>query len=124
MACGRGMRSMGGVRGERCVLVLLGVLALAATRVEAQNCVNDLSGTTSQCTANDLSITTLMVLPGGVIDGCTSELDTATVNLQAQVTAAMPARYDIGIFVSLDGGNALTGSCFHDYLGPSLSPPG
>ena len=112
------------VRMTPALLFVVAGLALPGRAVAQLNCVNDLTGSTNQCTANDVSITSLQVGPGGVIDGCTSTLDTATVYLRATVVAASPTRYDIGLFMALDGGNALTGTCLHDFLGPALSPPG
>ena len=33
-----------------------------------------------------------------------------------------PDRYDIGLYLALDGGSALSGdSCFHDFLEPPLT---
>jgi hypothetical protein len=95
------------------LLFVVAGLAILPGRALAGNCVGDL--TTAHCTAEDVSITSLQVGPGGVIDGCTSTADTATVWPRATVEASQPTRYDIGIFLALDGGDALTGTCLHDF---------
>lgn len=110
------------VRGS--LVLLVSVLVCAASPLGAQTCLEDSTGDNYNCTANDVSITSIVVKPGGLIDGCTSEADTATVDLRATIEANQPTRYDVGFLIALDGGDALTGSCLHDFLGPALSPPG
>jgi hypothetical protein len=47
-----------------------------------------------------------------------------TLNLEAWLLATSLERYDIGIFLALDGGAANTGSCQHHYLPPPLASGG
>ncbi len=75
------------------------------------------------CTANDVRIEALEVV--SVIEDCASGVvGEAEVVMRTLVSSAgSPNRYDIGIFVALDGGSARDGdSCFHDYLDPPLTP--
>src|SRR5689334_16883409 len=117
------MSNLGGLRGGLVVMVLATCLGALATRASAQNCVDDITGVTNECKSEDVSITSIVVKPGGLIDGCTSTADTATVDLVVTVTASQPTRYDIGLYIALDGGDARTGICSHQFLGPALSPP-
>lgn len=55
-----------------------------------------------------------------VVDGCTGPTDTATIQLSGSLLINASARYDIGIFIAEDGGDAKTGSCFREYLPPPL----
>ena len=99
-------------------------LLVAAPWASAQTCVDDLTSRANNCTANDVTIASLAVRPGGVIDGCAFVGDTATVNVQATLVAGAADRYDLGIFIALDGGTARTGSCLHEWLPPPLQPLG
>lgn len=94
------------------------VAALGATPVGAQTCIDDLTGRSNNCTANDVQFTEIAVL--GIVDGCTSANDTATVELQARLVAGAAERYDIGMFFALDGGDAFTGTCARTFLPPPL----
>ncbi len=103
-------------------LWVIGLLALSPPRAIAQTCIDDVTGTTNTCTANDVRITNFTIV--SVIDGCVSASDTATVNAQVTLLAGTN-RFDIGIFIAQDGGFARTGSCLHEYLPPPLAvPPG
>src|ERR1044072_7031988 len=64
----------------RFALVIAFSVALAAPAL-AQTCEGDLTGRDDNCTAGDVQIATLQVLPGGVIDPCDFVGDTAIVNL-------------------------------------------
>src|SRR5262245_63474509 len=98
----------------------LALMISGAVVVHGQTCVDDLTGRVNNCTANDVTIATLQVRPGGVIDPCSFVGDTAIVNVQATLVAGAAERYDIGIFLAGDGGNARTGTCTHEYLPPPL----
>jgi hypothetical protein len=50
--------------------------------------------------------------------------ESVTLNLEAWLLATSLERYDIGIFLALDGGTADTGSCQHYYLPPLLASGG
>jgi hypothetical protein len=101
------------------------VVALAAApRVGAAlnggTCIDDVTGRTNNCTANDVRIGELRN-----IEDVTCEAGTLVeVSLRARLVAGSQGRYDIGTFVALDGGNARTGTCQHDYLPPPLSAGG
>ncbi len=101
-----------------CLTALVGSVAVG----RAQTCVDDLTGRLDVCTANDVQFSQIDVL--SIIDGCTSTADTATVLLRARLIAGAAQRYDIGMFFATDGGNAKSGSCFHEYLPPPLLGPG
>ncbi|MGD2178783.1 MAG: hypothetical protein PVG71_13290, partial [Anaerolineae bacterium] len=79
-------------------------------------CVDDVTNRTNSCTANDVVVSRLEVLE--VIDGCDYPGDTATATLRAVFDATANERYDLGFFSALDGGDARTGECYHDYLNP------
>jgi hypothetical protein len=101
------------------------LLAVTPQHVHAQEtgnfCVQDyLAG--ANCTANDVRIESLRIIdlvkpcyvaPTGVMD----------VVFEALVSSQKsPDRYDIGLFLALDGGSALTGnSCYHDFLPPPIT---
>ena len=83
---------------------------LMARPATAQTCFADtgnLPGNIS-CTANDVQ-TSLIVTPVGG-DTCDSRVDTITLDLVI-TWHANADRYDIGLFVAEDGGNAKTGVC-------------
>lgn len=74
------------------------------------------------CTAND--IRTEALNPVQIIEGCADGVPgEAEAVFEALISAvASPDRYDIGLFVALDGGDARMGdSCLHDHLDPPLS---
>jgi uncharacterized repeat protein (TIGR01451 family) len=79
----------------------------------------------ARCTANDVRLEQLTAVT--VVEECLAGVSGETeVIFQAMVSAeGSPNRYDIGIFLALDGGSALTGdSCYHDYLpSPLTSTP-
>jgi hypothetical protein len=84
-------------------------------------CVRDFrSG--AVCTANDVRIQQTTVL--SVIEACDVGVwGEAEVLVEILVSSeGSPDRYDIGLFIALDGGSARDGdSCFHDYLQPPLT---
>ena len=97
-------------------LATAATLALSGS-ARAQTCVGDLVGSVPNCTANDVSLTTLSAIE--VIKGCDFIGDIATVRIKAQLRANAQ-RYDIGFFIATDGGNAINGACHHDFLPPPL----
>lgn len=71
------------------------------------------------CTANDVRIEALN--PITVVEDCASgTVGETEVIFEALISAdGSPDRYDIGLYLALDGGSARDGdSCFHDYLEP------
>jgi hypothetical protein len=110
------------------VVGLLVTFLLIATSESAQAqeignfCVQDYQ-TGANCTANDVRIEELRIIqlikpcnvaPTGVFDA----------EFEILISAAQsPNRYDIGVFLAMDGGSALTGDyCYHDYLPPPITP--
>jgi len=107
------------------IAVILVVIGASPAAAQAGNCMEDivqqLDGSNAvplNCTANDVRVSRYNVLagPSSCIDG-----ENVTVLLEAQMVAGASERYDIGLFVALDGGDALRGSCYEDYLNPPLS---
>ncbi len=113
--------------GNRAAILIFGIaLVLSAAPLEAgllSSCLIDVAGV-SGCTAGDMGINNIVVTV--VKDGCINPSDTATVNIQLQINAANPTRYDVGLFLAMDGGDAIAtgGSCFHEALFPVLTPAG
>jgi len=104
-------------------LLLLAAIAVPM-RAAAQSgeqgsvCVRDYTAGLS-CTSSDVDIEALVL--SSVVDDCGVDA-TAQVVLDVVLTSHVTSRYDLGIFLSLDGGSALSGSfCYHDYLAPPLS---
>jgi uncharacterized repeat protein (TIGR01451 family) len=84
-------------------------------------CVRDFRGG-AVCTANDVRIEELIVI--AVIETCLEGVPGETeVVFEALVSSAgSPDRFDIGLFLALDGGSARDGdSCYHDNLDPPLT---
>lgn len=105
-------------------IALIGAASLLlanAYAASAQTCVNDVTGVSNNCTANDVRIAEVTVLPGSPDVVCTSDADTVTVLLQTRLRAGANTRYDIGLFIATDGGDAFTGSCARAHLTPTLN---
>lgn len=85
--------------------------------VERYNQKKPASETKLNCTASDLGIAAFNLVsgPNSCIEG-----EDITVTLKGQFLATASERYDIGLFVSTDGGdpNSLGGTCYNDYLHP------
>lgn len=104
---------------------VVAALTAAVPNTKAQEtgnvCVRDYQAG-AVCTANDVRLDSLT--PVSVVEDCTTgTIGSATVIFEALVSAAgSPDRFDIGIFIALDGGDALTGdNCLHDFLEPPLT---
>ncbi len=83
-------------------------------------CVQDFQAG-ANCTANDVRFESIEVISNS--EPCTGPADTGTFVFRAAIsTDGGPDRYDVGIFMALDGGSALSGdNCFHDFLDPPLT---
>jgi len=117
--------------GVLAVIFALALFALTPSLASAQDsitgnyCVQDYLGG-AVCTANDVRIEAIYVrdivrtcstLPGDTFPTMEATLEF----LIAQPPGAPAARYDIGLFLSLDLSSALSGdNCFHSYLEPPL----
>jgi len=81
------------------------------------SCIDDLTGITNVCAEDDVWLSYLRnaegltCLPG----------EPVTLNLEAWLLATSLERYDIGLFLALDGGAADAGTCQHYYLPPPLA---
>lgn len=116
------------VVSKREVGFLLGMLALLvffllgppAALAEDGTCIDDVTDRVNNCAASDVRLgtfynsDTIACSPGDVV----------TLYLRAQLLAGAKERYDIGLFVATDGGNARTGLCHRDYLPPPLADKG
>jgi hypothetical protein len=85
--------------------------------VDRYNATKPATVTTLNCTSNDVQLAVYEL-----ISGPTSCLigETISVRLKGQFKATSAERWDVGVFVSTDGGtpNELGGSCYNDYLHP------
>jgi len=73
------------------------------------------------CTAGDSNLVDIVI--HDVIDHCTETGDTGLYQFEVVFTPNSNS-YDPYVFIALDGGNALTGTCGYTYLsGPFKSPP-
>ena len=107
--------------------MLSGLIALLVTVLTSQsavaqdgNCIDDATGIINVCAADDVWLSylrnaeDLTCMPG----------EPVTLNLEARLLATSLERYDIGLFLALDGGAADTGSCQHYHLPPPLASGG
>lgn len=109
-------------------VLVAGALALPAYAAPTQQCgpgqnccMTDRSGVQG-CTANDGSFS-IVVITGG--DSACALNNPVTLGLQANIDPPTASqRYDFGINVALDGGNALTGQCKVGSLDGSSSSDG
>ena len=76
------------------------------------------------CTANDVQLTepSFEFPVSEEVDGCEQPGDTANIILSLDVLLTAQARYDIGMYLSLDAGDALTGSCAIGTLPYAIAP--
>jgi len=109
------------------VLTLLGLLALlsllpASQPASAQegSCIDDVTGWTNVCTAGDVWLSSLL----NDVDASCMPGELVTLNLEAGLLATALERYDIGLFLAVDGGGADTGRCERYYLPPPLASVG
>lgn len=100
------------------------VIALLASppagMAQGGTCIDDVTGRTNNCTANDVRISELR---NSEDISCEAGSD-VELNLRARLVGTSNERYDLGTFVALDGGDARTGTCQQDYLPPPLSAGG
>lgn len=130
----RGLRHMQSIYTSKTILwkLLFGSLAvccllvLTPQQANAQEignvCVQDYKPG-AVCTANDVRIKELRIVE--VVKACNVAPDVGFLDVifEALVSSeGSPDRYDIGLFLALDGGSALSGdSCYHDHLPPPIT---
>lgn len=99
--------------------VLIGLfLPVAVFAGEVGPCLQDAAPFEVHCKADDVKISQLFAVQ--VFDGCAGPQDTATVRLVFKTEVQAAERFDLGYYLALDGGDALTGTCQRDYLPPPL----
>jgi hypothetical protein len=97
-------------------------LSLFAKSTGIENgCMADVAGFDLNCTANDVSLA--QVTEVTLHDECEFPGDEVSFDATGQVVLTAQARHDIGIFLSRDGGDGLTGTCFIDILPYEPDPP-
>jgi hypothetical protein len=104
------------------VAALIGVLSIPAAFAYETGavCVRDFSpGIT--CSGNDVRIADVTVV--AILEDCPAgDPSTAEASLKLRIDNGPQSRYDIGVFLSLNGNSALSGTqCLHDYLEPPLT---
>jgi hypothetical protein len=80
-------------------------------------CIDDVTGRINNCTASDVHLGTFHNIED--IECVSGEM--VEVFLRADLVAGSKERFDIGMFVAEDGGDARTGTCHRDYLPPPLA---
>ena len=103
------------------VMGLIGALSIPAARAYETGAVcvrNFSSGIT--CSGTDVQIMDATAVT--ILEDCPSgDPGTALASLRFRIAAGTMSRYDIGLFASLNGNSALSGTqCLHDYLEPPL----
>jgi len=102
------------------ILVVFAWALAFAQPAQAQTCIDDVTDRTNNCTANDVVIS-LVLNDTDVVCELGSTVD---LSLTALLEANANERWDIGMFIALDGGDARTGECYQDYLPPPLAAGG
>jgi len=85
-------------------------------QLETASCIDDVTGVTNNCTANDVRLALIINSTGDLYCEAGGTID---VDLIGELVAGASERWDIGVFVALDGGTARTGYCYHDFLYPA-----
>ena len=102
------------------LVFLVTVLVPQAAVAQERNCIDDLTGIKNTCVADDVWLSYLRNAEGlTCMPG-----ESVTLNLEAWLLATSLERYDIGLFLALDGGAGDTGTCQHYYLPPPLAVGG
>jgi hypothetical protein len=123
MAWKRELRWIRTVVALAVVAVVLAMVPAGESReVEAgpSGCMGDVCGVSSPCSASDVKVAAITTF--GVVDYCTpAPNDTGVYYFLAEFIAGSSTRYDPGIWIATDGGDAKTGACYSDYLTPTLT---
>ena len=112
----RGILTVAGLATTLCLLA-----APAGAIITGGGCVDDVSGTKNNCTAND--VTFVVVGLGIQDDGCVSPSDTVSIFLGGVLrNSSAQTRYDVGLYIATDGDpngdGAKSGVCARDSLHP------
>lgn len=96
--------------------------APAGAIITGGGCVNEVSGTTNNCTSND--VTFVVVGLGVQDDGCVDTTDTVSIFLEGRVrNTTAQERYDIGLYIATDGDpngdGGHSGTCAREILQPA-----
>jgi hypothetical protein len=100
--------------------LLVAMLASQPAVAQQGSCIDDVTGRTNVCSEGDVWLSRVR----NAEDIACTPGEPVTLNLEAWLLATSLERYDIGIFLALDGGAADTGSCQHYYLPPPLASGG
>lgn len=76
------------------------------------------------CTANDIAVQDIYITWVG--DGCVNSNDTAVVKMAVTLATANAGRYDPGMYINTQGGNAVSSygsQCVHEALHPLTTDP-
>ncbi|MDH3592622.1 MAG: hypothetical protein OER88_12125, partial [Planctomycetota bacterium] len=95
------------------------MFALVGSPAAAQTCIDDVTGVSNVCTANDVQLSNLEVLNPPAL--CTIG-EPISIDLVGEFISTAAERFDIGVFIALDGGDARSGDCHRDWLPPPLAP--
>jgi len=91
---------------------------ICSNQCRVLTCMDNVSYRSNVCTANDVRLSTILNdTPVYCEIGTTVDL-----LLSAMLRANADERWDIGMFIALDGGLAQVGKCYQDYLPPPLAP--
>lgn len=109
-----------GVFAIQVSLLGLGSVTFSIAAETGNVCVRD-GSPGQECNGNDVSVSG--IAPLILMEDCASgDPETAEAVLEMRISAGVETRYDIGLFVSLNGDSALSGGgCLHDYLEPPLT---
>ena len=72
------------------------------------------------CTAEDVRIAGATTV--AVVQGCSGPSGLARVEVSVSLEIGAAKRYDIGLYLATDSGDAVNGTCFKEYLPPPLAP--
>ena len=84
-------------------------------------CMENVADFSLGCNASDVQVAAVRDVVVG--DPCDYPGDTATLTLTAEFTLTTQARYDLGIYISTDGGDALSGTCSVSTIPVAPDPP-
>lgn len=84
-------------------------------------CMGDAAAMKLNCTSNDVGVAATSDLR--IVKGCNFPGDTALVSFVAEYALTAQDRYDLGVWIAEDGGDAKTGKCSVSSLPTGPTPP-